>query len=383
MDSLLLKNCLVIESKGKTEKKDIIIQSGKISCISNNIFPDSCNHLMDMEEHYVLPGFIDCHTHLGIIEEGTGKIGVDNNETSNSVTPHLRGIDAINPLDIAFQDAVKSGITSVMTGPGSNNAVGGLSLAIKTAGNIIDNMILKNPIGLKIALGENPISTYGKDSKCPVTRMGTAALIRELFMRTEDYMTLKDRGKIDYRDIRLESVIPVLKGIIPLRAHAHRADDIISAIRIADEFNISKLVIEHGTEADLVKEYLKERKIPVAFGPMLTPRIKMELKSRNYRTALNLVEAGVKVALITDHPYNSIDQLRTIAALTIAEGLKQTEAISLLTSHPAEIIGCSDKVGEITPGYDADLVVFSGEPFNLNSKVLHTFINGNLEYSNK
>ncbi|MDP4160687.1 MAG: amidohydrolase [Bacillota bacterium] len=383
MDSLLLKNCLVIESKGKTEKKDIIIQSGKISCISNNIFPDSCNHLMDMEEHYVLPGFIDCHTHLGIIEEGTGKIGVDNNETSNSVTPHLRGIDAINPLDIAFQDAVKSGITSVMTGPGSNNAVGGLSLAIKTAGNIIDNMILKNPIGLKIALGENPISTYGKDSKCPVTRMGTAALIRELFMRTEDYMTLKDRGKIDYRDIRLESVIPVLKGIIPLRAHAHRADDIISAIRIADEFNISKLVIEHGTEADLVKEYLKERKIPVAFGPMLTPRIKMELKSRNYRTALNLVEAGVKVALITDHPYNSIDQLRTIAALTIAEGLKQTEAISLLTYHPAEIIGCSDKVGEITPGYDADLVVFSGEPFNLNSKVLHTFINGNLEYSNK
>ncbi|HBW33917.1 MAG TPA: amidohydrolase, partial [Desulfosporosinus sp.] len=344
---------------------------------------DCCDEIMDMKEHYVLPGFIDCHTHLGIIEEGTGKIGVDNNETSDAVTPHLRGIDAVNPLDIAFQDAVKSGITSVMTGPGSNNAVGGLSLAIKTAGNILDKMILKNPVGLKVALGENPISTYGIDSKCPVTRMGTASLIRELFMKTEDYMGLKELGKLKYRDIRLESVIPVLKGLIPLRAHAHRADDIITAIRIAEEFKISKLVIEHGTEADLVKEYLKEREIPVAFGPMLTPRIKMELKSRNYRTAINLVEAGVRVALITDHPYNSIDQLRTIAALTIAEGLNQADALSLLTSHPAEILGCSDKVGEITPGYDADVVVFSGEPFNINSKVLHTFINGKLEYSRK
>ncbi|KJS48520.1 amidohydrolase [Desulfosporosinus sp. BICA1-9] len=383
MESLLLKNCLVFQINGETEKKDILIQSGKISCISDTLFSDCCDEIMDMKEHYVLPGFIDCHTHLGIIEEGTGKIGVDNNETSDAVTPHLRGIDAVNPLDIAFQDAVKSGITSVMTGPGSNNAVGGLSLAIKTAGNILDKMILKNPVGLKVALGENPISTYGIDSKCPVTRMGTASLIRELFMKTEDYMGLKELGKLKYRDIRLESVIPVLKGLIPLRAHAHRADDIITAIRIAEEFKISKLVIEHGTEADLVKEYLKEREIPVAFGPMLTPRIKMELKSRNYRTAINLVEAGVRVALITDHPYNSIDQLRTIAALTIAEGLNQADALSLLTSHPAEILGCSDKVGEITPGYDADVVVFSGEPFNINSKVLHTFINGKLEYSRK
>lgn len=381
MNSLLLKNCLIVECNGETEKKDILIQNGKISSISDTLFSDGSSEIIDIEEHYVLPGFIDCHTHLGIIEEGTGKIGVDNNETSDAVTPHLRGIDAVNPLDIAFKDAIKSGVTSVMTGPGSNNAVGGLALAIKTAGHILDNMILKNPVGLKIALGENPITTYGKDSKCPVTRMGTSGLIRELFMKAEDYMVLKEQGKIKYRDIRLEAVIPVLKGVMPLRAHAHRADDIISAIRIAEEFKINKLVIEHGTEADLVKEYLKERKIPVAFGPMLTPRIKMELKSRNYKTAINLVEAGVKVALITDHPYNSIDQLRTIAALTIAEGLKKKDALHLLTSHPAEIIGCGDKVGEITPGYDADLVVYSGDPFDINSKVLFTFINGRLEYS--
>ena len=382
MNSLLLKNCLIVQSNGETEKKDILIQGGKISCISDTLFPDGSSEIMDMEEHIVVPGFIDCHTHLGIIEEGTGKIGVDNNETSDACTPHLRGIDAVNPLDIAFKDAVKSGVTTVMTGPGSNNAVGGLALAIKTAGHILDDMILKNPVGLKIALGENPITTYGKDSKCPVTRMGTSALIRELFTKAEDYIGLKDQGKIQYRDIRLEAVIPVLKGVMPLRAHAHRADDIISAIRIAEEFKISKLVIEHGTEADLVKDYLKERQIPVAFGPMLTPRIKMELKSRNYKTAINLVEAGVKVALITDHPYNSIDQLRTIAALTIAEGLKKKDALHLLTSHPAEILGCGDKVGEITPGYDADLVVYSGDPFDINSKVLFTFINGRLEYSN-
>jgi imidazolonepropionase-like amidohydrolase len=268
-----------------------------------------------------------------------------------------------------------------MVSPGSNNAVGGLALATKTFGRIIDKMILKNPVGLKIALGENPINTYGKDSKCPVTRMGTTALIRELFMRTEDYMDLKERGKIKYRDIRLEPVIAVLKEEIPLRVHAHRADDIITAIRIAQEFKINKLVIEHGTEADLIKEYLQEHKIPVAFGPMLTPRIKMELKSRNYSSVINLIEAGVKTALITDHPYNSIDQLRTIACLTIAEGLSEIEVIKLLTLHPAEILECSHRIGKIAQDYDADLVVFDGKPFDLNSKVLYTFINGKLAYS--
>lgn len=380
MDTLL-KNCLLLGTEGGPEKKDILIRDGKISCISDTLSSDRQGNAIDIKEHYVLPGFIDCHTHLGIIEEGTGKIGFDNNETSNPVTPHLRSIDAINPLDIAFQDALRSGITSVMVSPGSENAVGGLALATKTIGHIIDKMILKNPVGFKIALGENPISTYGKDSKCPVTRMGTAALIRELFMRTEDYINLKNQGKLKYRDIRLESVIPVLEGEIPLRAHAHRADDIVTAIRIAREFKISKLVIEHGTEADLLKDYLQELEIPVAFGPMLTPRIKIELKSRNYRTAVNLIEAGVKVALITDHPYNSIDQLRTVAALTIAEGLSETEAVRSLTSHPAEIIGCSQRVGKAAQGYDADFVIFSGKPFDLNSKVLYTFVNGELAYA--
>ena len=382
MYPLLLKNCLFSQFDKEPERiSDILIENQKISQISHTIedLPPLCR-IYDVGERYVLPGLIDCHTHLGIIEEATGKIGVDNNETSDSVTPHLRGMDAINPQDIAFIDAIRAGVTTVMTGPGSNNAVGGLNLVIKTHGNILDQMILRSPAGLKISLGENPLSTYGSQGKCPVTRMGITGLIRELFMRTQDYMELKNAGKLKQRDIRLEAVIPLLTGEISLRAHAHRADDIITAIRIAEEFKIKKLVIEHGTEAHLVADYLVERKIPVAFGPMLTPRIKMELKGRNYSSVLKLTEAGVKVSLISDHPYNSIDQLRTVAALAISEGLPAHDALRCLTVHPAEILGCENQIGKLHKGFDADISVFTGNPFNSMSKVLMTIINGQIIY---
>lgn len=379
---VLLKNCLTCDvDNGDLIKKDILIQDNKIVQISQVIsdIPEDC-HVMDLKENHVLPGFIDCHTHLGIIEEATGKIGVDNNETSDSVTPHLRAIDAINPRDIAFKDAIKAGVTTVMIGPGSNNAVGGLNVVIKTVGQIIDQMIVRSPAGLKIALGENPITTYGVNSKCPVTRMGTAGLIRELFMKTEDYMEEQKNGKLKKRDINLEAVIPLLKGEISLRAHAHRADDIITAIRIAEEFKIKKLVIEHGTEADLVADYLVERNIPVAYGPMLTPRIKMELKSRNYGSVLKLTNAGVKVSLISDHPYNAVEQLRTVAALSIAEGLREHQALKCLTINPAELLECDHRIGILSEGMDADIIVFTGKPFDLNSKVMLTIINGHVVY---
>ncbi len=379
----LLKNCLTCDlNNGELIKQDILIRDGKIARISQVIsdIPEDCI-VMDIKENHVLPGFIDCHTHLGIIEEATGKIGVDNNETSDSVTPHLRAIDAINSRDIAFKDAIKAGVTTVMIGPGSNNAVGGLNLVIKTAGQIIDQMIIRSPAGLKIALGENPITTYGVNNKCPVTRMGTAGLIRELFMKTEDYMEEQKNGKLKKRDIRLEAVIPLLKGEISLRAHAHRADDIITAVRIAEEFKIKKLVIEHGTEADLVADYLVERNIPVAYGPMLTPRIKMELKSRNYGSVLKLTNAGVKVSLISDHPYNAVEQLRTVAALAISEGLKEHQALKCLTIHPAELLECHQRIGLLNQGMDADIIVFTGKPFDLNSKIKFTIINGHVVYS--
>lgn len=386
MNSILLKNCLTIDfDTGGTKKNDILIENGEIKKIDLNIYSDdSETKIIDIKESYVLPGLVDCHTHIGIIEEATGKLGIDNNETSNPVTPHLRAIDGINPLDIAFRDAVMSGVTCLMSGPGSNNAVGGQNIVIKTYGNIIDKMVVKNPSGLKIAFGEDPMATYGVHDKCPVTRMGVASLIRELFIRTQDYIARKEAGKVVERDIRLEAVVPLLKGEIILRAHAHRADDIVTAIRIADEFKIRKLVIEHGTEAHLVKEYLKEKNVPVAFGPMLTPRIKMELRKRSYGSAVNLVESGVKIALMTDHPYNSIDQLRSIAALSVSEGLKPIDAIKAITCNAAELLECDNRIGNLKEGYDADIIVLNGEPLDVvKTKIMMTIINGEIVYTRK
>lgn len=383
MKNVLLKNGVVYDiDADEYIKKDIIIGDGKIQDIGDDIsYKFQGDKQIDLKEMFVFPGFIDCHTHLGIIEECTGKIGADNNETSDPVTPHLNGIDGINPFDVSFKDALRSGVTCVMSGPGSNNVVGGRNIALKTCGTIIDKMIVKNPAGFKISLGENPITTYGVNDKCPVTRMGIAALIRELFMRTEDYIERKEKNKIEERDIRLEAVIPLLKGEIPLRVHAHRADDIVTAVRIAEEFKIKKMVIEHGTEAHLVKEYLKEKNIPVAYGPLLTPRIKMELKARNYKSIVELTEAGVKTALITDHPYNSIDCLRTVAAIALAQGLSFRESIKTITENPAEILNCQEKIGKLDIGYDADVVVYDKNPLEVDSKVQYTLINGEIVFA--
>lgn len=383
MKNVLLKNGVLYNLEtDEYIKKDIIIKDGKINEIGEELTSKfQGNESIDLKEKFVFPGFIDCHTHLGIIEECTGKIGSDNNETSGPVTPHLNGIDGINPFDVSFKDAIRSGVTCVMSGPGSNNAVGGRNIAIKTCGTIIDKMIVKNPVGFKISLGENPISTYGVNDKCPVTRMGIAALIRELFMRTEDYIIRKENKKIEERDIRLEAVIPVLKGEIPLRVHAHRADDIVTAIRIAEEFNINKMVIEHGTEAHLVKSYLKEKNIPVAYGPLLTPRIKMELKARNYKSIGELFEAGVKTALITDHPYNSIDCLRTVASIVLAQGVSFRDVVKAITVNAAEILNCEERIGKLSVGYDGDVVVYDKNPLDINSKVQYTLINGEVVFA--
>lgn len=383
MKNVLLKNGVLYDIKtDEYIKKDIIIEGGKISGIGVDLSHEfKGNEYIDLKEMFVFPGFIDCHTHLGIIEECTGKIGADNNETSGPVTPHLNGIDGINPFDVSFKDALRSGVTCVMSGPGSNNVVGGRNIAIKTCGTIIDKMIVKNPAGFKISLGENPITTYGANDKCPVTRMGIAALIRELFMRTEDYIDRKENNKLQERDIRLEAVVPLLNGEIPLRVHAHRADDIVTAIRIAEEFKIKKMVIEHGTEAHLVKSYLKEKNIPVAYGPLLTPRIKMELKARNYKSIVELYEADVKTALITDHPYNSIDCLRTVAAIALSQGLPFREAIKTITENPAEILNCQGRIGKLDIGYDADVVVYDKNPLDINSKVQYTLINGEIVFA--
>ena len=383
MKTILLTNGLHMDmTNGDISKKDILIENGKIKKIAKKIKYEAAGLItIDLKENYVYPGFIDCHTHMGIIEEGIGKLGMDNNEDSNPVMPELRAIDGINPLDMAFKDAVSHGITCVMSGPGSHNAVGGQNIAMKTAGTIIDKMIVKNPLGLKISFGEEPINTYGTQGKCPVTRMGTAFLIRELFLRTQDYMHNKESGKLKERDIKLEAVIPLLKGDIYLRAHAHRADDIITAIRIAEEFNIKKLVIEHGTEAHLIIDYLREKNIPVAFGPMLTYRLKMEMINRDYVSIVKLIEGGLKVAIITDHPYNSIEQLRSSAILATSVGLNPLDSIKCITINPAEIIGCDDRIGKLKVGHDADIVVLDKHAMDSMAKVTLTIIDGQIVFN--
>lgn len=385
MSDFLLRNCLKLNDEANgAEGVDVLIKNGRIANISSKITPEDNNiKVIDIKENYIFPGIIDCHTHLGILEECTGKIGIDNNETSDPVLPHIRAIDGINPNDISFRDAVCSGITCVMSGPGSNNPVGGLNLVTKTYGNILDTMVVKNPLGLKIALGENPLSIYGVKDKSPVTRMGTAALIRELFMKTQDYIVKKENGTLKERDIKLEAVIPLIKGDLYLRAHAHRADDIITAVRIAEEFNINKLVIEHGTEAHLIKDFIKARQIPIAYGPMLTPRIKMELRKRNYNSVCELFNAGIKIALITDHPYNSIDKLRSIAIMALSEGLSRKDAVKSITIHPAEILGLQERIGKLEVGYDADIAIFKGDPLSIMSRVIMTIVNGELAFNDE
>jgi imidazolonepropionase-like amidohydrolase len=369
---------------GTTNRKDILIEDSKIKQIAENISFESENlKIIDIKENYVMQGMVDCHTHMGIIEESIGKLGLDNNETSDPVTPHIRALDAVNPHDVAFADAVRSGITTIMCTPGSNNPIGGQNFVMKTYGTIIDKMVVKNPLGLKVAFGEDPLSTYGTNEKCPVTRMGVAALIREAFMRAQDYMYNKEQGKLKERDIKLEAIIPVLKGDIYLRAHAHRADDMVTAIRVAEEFNIKKLIIEHGTEAELIKEYIAEKEVPIALGPVLTPRIKVELRERDYSLAMHLVEAGIKIGLTTDHPYNSIDQLRSVAILTVSEGLKPVDALKCVTINGAEILGCDDRLGKLEVGYDADLAVYSGHPLDMMSRVILTILNGEVVYTDR
>lgn len=382
MQHVVIKNCRLINmDNGNEEKKDILIENNKIKKIADTIdFEDENLKTIDAKENYVLPGMVDCHTHMGIIEESIGKLGLDNNETSDPITPHIRALDAVNPLDVAFIDAVKSGVTTIMCTPGSNNPIGGQNFVMKTHGSIIDKMIVKNPLGLKVAFGEDPLSTYGTNDKCPVTRMGVAALIRETFMRAQDYMYNKEQGRIKERNMKLEAIIPVLKGEMYLRAHAHRADDMVTAIRVAEEFNIKKLVIEHGTEGELIKDYLAEKKVPIALGPVWTPRVKVELRARDYSLAKKLVEAGIKIALITDHPYNTIDQLRPVAILTASEGLSPLDALKCITINGAEILGCDDRLGKIEEGYDADLAIYSGYPLDMMSKVVVTIINGDIVY---
>lgn len=381
MDFILTNGFIHPVASDEIEKGYLIVSDSKISEIGRGSPSAIYSGIktIDCSGKHIMPGFIDAHTHLGILEEKMGEIGKDNNETSEPVAPHLRAIDAVNPNDAGFSDALRAGVTAVMTGPGSNNPVGGLNMAVKTYGTIIDKMVIKNPVGLKIALGENPMTTYGSQNSMPVTRMGIMALIRNMFIKAQDYKKLRDSGSLQYRDTAMEAALLALDGKIPVRVHAHRADDIVSAIRLADEFGL-RIVIEHGTEGYMIKDFLKEKNVAVAIGPMLTPRDKMELRNRSYDTARELAEAGVRIALITDHPYNSIEHLRLSAIIAHQQGLPHKIALEAITINPAGILNIDDRVGSLDKGKDADIVILDGDPLDMDSKVEKVYVDGNLVY---
>jgi imidazolonepropionase-like amidohydrolase len=323
-----------------------------------------------------MPGLIDAHTHLGVDEEGIGWEGEDFNEIDNPITPHLRVVDAVNPFDKGFISARQNGITTVMTSPGSANILGGEAAAIKTAGRIIDKMLVQAPVGIKAAFGENPKKVYSNLKKSPMTRMGIAAMLRESLMEAEDYLAEKNENRDAFkRNLKNESLLKVLNKEIPLKAHVHRADDIITAIRIAREFDLD-LTLEHCTEGHLVAEEIAEAGFAAAVGPSLTGRVKVELNEMDYKTAGILAKAGVKVALVSDHPVTPVKNLLLYAALAVKSGLDQEEALKAVTINPAEMLKISDRVGSIEEGKDADLIVLDGEPLSFDTGIVRVMIDG-------
>ncbi len=386
MPTRILTGGRVLTMAGQTfDPGYIIIDNGTISAtgaLADLSQPAPDADVVDLSGKWILPGLIDAHTHVGIGEQGFGREGMDTNETTDPVTPQVRAIDATNPDDEAFRDALAAGVTALNVMPGSANVVGGLAFAVKTFGSRIDQMVLRNPTGMKAAMGENPKRTHGDAKRMPSTRLGIAALFRDLCVRTQNYMAKQaqaEPGKPFERDLRLEQMALVLRHEIPMRIHAHRADDILTALRIRDEFGFD-MVLDHSTEAFKMPDELLRRNIPAVVGPTLTSRYKVELRERNLRTAGVLVRAGVKVALTTDHWVVPIQHLLLGLMLSVREGLDRDEALKLVTINPAEILGIANRVGSIAPGKDADLAVFSGDPLDIMQRVVRVYLDGEPVY---
>ena len=382
---IFIKNGTVNTIANGIVQEDILIENGKIVEIGNNIVAPLDAEIIDAQGKFIYPGFIDAHTHLGLWEDAVGFEGADGNEETDPITPHLNPIDGINPMDRTFRDAVEGGVTSVCTTPGSANVMGGQCIAIKTHGRRIDKMVIKNPVASKIAFGENPKSCYGRDEKMPQTRMAIAALLRENLKKAEEYleeielyMEHEDHDKPEY-DIRMESLIPVLKGEIPFKVHAHRADDIFTAIRIAKEFDL-KLTLDHCTEGHLIVEELVEEGYPVIVGPSLSERSKVELRNLTFDTAGILSNAGLEVSLTTDHSVIPIQYLPICAGIAVKHGMKNDKALEAITINPARTLGIEDRVGSIEIGKDADIVIWDGNPLEIQSNVLFTIIDGKIVY---
>ncbi len=330
----------------------------------------------------LLPGFVDAHCHVGMWEEGLGFEGDDGNEDTEPVMPQLRAIDAVNPFDEAFYNARMAGVTTVVTGPGSANVFGGQFAALKTDGNCVDRMIVKAPAAQKIALGENPKLTYSEKKQMPATRMATAALVRETLLKAKEYRRDWEEYHADEEDndrpaldFRMESLLPVLRGEIPLKIHCHRADDICTAIRIGEEFQVP-VTLEHCTEGHLIAGILAEKKLPLMLGPTFGSKSKPELRNLSFDIYRRLEELGLEYAIITDHPEIPIQELYLCAVLAVRHGADKKAALRAITINAAKNTGIDDRVGSLRIGKDADFLLMSGEVMTLSGKVESVTIGG-------
>ncbi len=386
---ILIKNGYIKTMAGEDIKNgQILIEDGKIKAVGIDLETPDDVEIIDAKGFLVTPGLVEGHCHIGMWEEGIGFEGEDGNEDVEPITPQLRAIDAINPMDMAFQDALEGGVTTVVTGPGSANVIGGQFLAMKTYGKRVDKMVIKNPVAMKIAFGENPKRVYDEQHKSPVTRMAIAAMLRETLFEALQYKvdleaSVEDPDRVPDFDIKLHSLLPVMKKEIPLKAHAHRADDIFTAIRIAKEFDLD-ITLDHCTEGHLIVDELVEEGKPIFVGPTFGSRAKYELRNISFDTPKALVDAGLKVAIITDAGVIPIQYLSMCAGMAVKAGLKEEDAWKAITINPAEIIGISDRVGSIEVGKDADIAIFKGNPLtDICYETAMTILEGKIVYKNK
>ena len=360
----------------------LIGDDGKIASVGQSMQETEEMTVIDANGRLVTPGCVDAHCHIGVDNTAMRWEGADYNERSDPLTPHMRAIDGINPMDEAFANAIKGGVTSACTGPGSANVVGGTFVAIKLVGKRVDDMIIKNPLAMKCAFGENPKGAYGQNGgKAPITRMGTAALLRELLSKARNYHEALEQGKEPAYDAKLEAMLPVIRKEIPLKAHAHRADDIFTAIRIAKEFDVL-LTLDHCTDGALIADELSKEGYPAFVGPSFGNKSKIELRNKSFETPAALYAAGVPMSIVTDSPVTPLENLPMFAGMAVAAGLPYEEAWRAITVCPATQTGIGDRVGSLEVGKDGDVVIWSADPLlTVGAGAYVTIVDGKVVYT--
>lgn len=379
---LLIKNAHIRPIVGpELDNGCLLMEDGKIAALAPSVALPAGAEVLDAGGRLVTPGCIDAHCHIGLDNEGMRWEGMDYNEGTDPVTPQLRAIDSINPQDEAFGLALRGGVTAACTGPGSSNVVGGTFAVVKLVGNCVDDMILRYPAAMKCAFGENPKSFYGQQQKVsPVTRMAVAALLRELLFRAKRYRSDQLQGKEPPFDMKLEAMIPVIEGRIPLKCHVHRADDIMTAVRIAREFDL-QITLDHCTDGVLVAKELAKAGYPVLIGPTMGKKSKIELRNKSFSTPRVLAEAGLSVSIVTDAPGIPLQYLTLCAGLAVQAGLSPEEAWRDITIHPAQCLGIEKRVGSLEKGKDADLVIWKEDPVTVpGTEAYMTFVDGEIVY---